>query len=144
MLYLARPDAPQLSQIHVIAQHCGLPEPFLGQILRLLVRAGIVNSKKGVGGGFSLARPASEITFLQVLEGLEGPISLTICQSPTDTCNVAGRCSMEMVWTRAQKALVDVLRETTLDSAHCPGHFPDISVELIAQETPTIPPTSSS
>jgi len=145
MLYLARPDASKLSQIREIARHCGLPEPFLGQILRLLLRGGLVNSKKGVGGGFSLARPAAEISFLQVLEALEGPVALTVCQSPTEICKCEGRCSMETIWAKAQRALVNVLRESTLDRAHCAGHFPDIPVELITHETSTLfPPYSTS
>ena len=56
ILYLAQKPRDELTQIHEIAAHCGLPEPFLAQILRLLVRAGLVTSKKGVRGGFSLAR----------------------------------------------------------------------------------------
>jgi len=124
MLYLSRPQTHDLSQIHEIARHCGLPEPFLGQILRLLVRAGLVQSKKGVGGGFVLARRPEEISFLEVLEALEGPVAVNRCQSPVDTCQQQGRCSMEFVWARAQDALVKVLRETMLSDAYCAGHFP--------------------
>jgi len=124
MLYLSRPQTHELSQIHEIARHCGLPEPFLGQILRLLVRAGLVQSKKGVGGGFVLARRPEEISFLEVLEALEGPVAVNRCQSPVDTCQQKGRCSMEFVWARAQDALVTVLRDTMLSDAYCAGHFP--------------------
>lgn len=124
MLYLSRPNGNQLSQIHEIAQHCGLPEPFLGQILRLLVRAGLVHSKKGVGGGFTLARRPEQISFLEVLEALEGPVAVNRCQSPVEECTEAGRCSMESIWARAQDALLGVLRESTLADAYCTGHFP--------------------
>lgn len=140
ILYLARPNSGELSQIHEIARHCGLPEPFLGQILRLLVRAGLVNSKKGVGGGFSLARKPEEINFLEVLEALEGPVAVNRCQHPTETCRHQGRCSMESVWSRAQDALITVLRESTLADAYCPGHFPygpaqNVEPELTAENT---------
>jgi Rrf2 family protein len=123
-LYLARRGSGELAQIHEIAEHCKLPEPFLAQILRLLVRGGLVKSKKGVGGGFSLARAAKEINFLEILEALEGPVSVNRCQSPVDTCEHSGTCSMEHIWGKAQGALVGVLRESTLDDAYCPGHFP--------------------
>lgn len=123
--YLAQKPAGTLTQIQEIAQHCGLPEAFLAQILRLLVRGKLVNSKKGVGGGFMLARSAAEISFLDVLEALEGPVAVNRCQNPADLCEQAGRCSMEHVWARAQGALVDVLRESTLADLNCAeGHYP--------------------
>jgi Rrf2 family protein len=124
MLYMARPQGRHLAQIHDIAEHCALPEPFLGQILRLLVRGGLIHSKKGVGGGFTLARKPEEISFLEVLEALEGPVAVNRCQSPVEHCQNEGNCSMEFVWARAQDALLGVLRETTLADAFCTGHFP--------------------
>lgn len=142
ILYLSRPNRGELSQIHEIAQHCGLPEPFLGQILRLLVRAGLVHSKKGVGGGFTLARKPAEISFLEVLEALEGPVAVNRCQSPVEHCEDEGRCAMEFIWARAQESLLKVLRESTLADAYCAGHFPfapRVSVEKqgIAIENPS-------
>jgi Rrf2 family protein len=143
ILYLARPNNSELSQIHEIAQHCNLPEPFLGQILRLLVRAGLVHSKKGVGGGFALARKPEEISFLEVLEALEGPVAVNRCQSPVDHCQRAGSCSMEFVWARAQDALLKVLGESTLADAYCPGHFPfapvGVDEEKPSESTTTVP-----
>jgi Rrf2 family protein len=106
MLFLARPHGEHLAQIHEIAEHCSLPEPFLGQILRLLVRAGLVQSKKGVGGGFVLARKPEEVSFLEVLEALEGPVAVNRCQSPVEHCQKEGNCSMEFVWAMAQDALL--------------------------------------
>jgi Rrf2 family protein len=143
-LYLARPDRSELSQIHDIAKHCSLPEPFLGQILRLLVRGGLVQSKKGVGGGFSLARKPEDISFLEVLEALEGPVAVNRCQSPIEECKHEGRCGMESVWSRAQEALTSVLRQSTLADAHCPGHFPyESAATLLARPSPEDPSTAS-
>ena len=124
ILYLAQKDDGELTQIHEIAGQCGLPEPFLAQILRLLVRAGLVQSKKGVRGGFSLARQAGEISFLEVLEALEGPVAVNRCQNPSILCERQGWCSMETVWGRAQDALVNVLRDSSLADALVPGKFP--------------------
>ncbi len=124
ILYLAQRETEGLTQIHEIASHCSLPEPFLAQIMRLLVRAGLVQSKKGVGGGFSLTRKPETISFLEVLEALEGPVAVNRCQNPVSSCENEGRCSMEFVWTRAQDALVEVLRNATLVDAQCMGCFP--------------------
>jgi len=124
MLYLAQPHSSTLAQIHEIADYCGLPEPFLGQILRLLVRSRLVHSKKGVGGGFMLARPADTISFLEVLEALEGPVAINQCQSSIEHCHREGNCSMELVWAKAQEALVSVLRETMLADVYRPEKYP--------------------
>ena len=123
-MYLARKKPGELTQIHEIASHCGLPEPFLAQILRLLVRGGLVQSKKGVRGGFSLARKPEDVSFLEVLEALEGPVAVNRCQSPVIHCEHEGSCSMEFIWAKAQDALVNVLKDTNLAEAYCPGHFP--------------------
>jgi Rrf2 family transcriptional regulator, cysteine metabolism repressor len=124
MLYLAQPHGGHLAQIHEIAEYCGLPEPFLGQILRLLVRARLVHSKKGVGGGFTLARPPEDVSFLEVLEALEGPVAVNLCQSTIEHCHREGTCSMEFVWAKAQDALIKVLRETSLADAYRPEKYP--------------------
>lgn len=123
-LFLSTKPKGELSQIREIAAHCDLPEPFLAQILRLLVRGGLVHSKKGVGGGFALAKTPSEISFLQVLEALEGPVAVNRCQSPVDKCEHQGHCGMESVWERAQSAVMEVLREETLASVRCSGQYP--------------------
>ena len=138
IVYLIRPQGGKLSQLHDIATHCGLPEPFLGQILRLLVRAGLVHSKQGVGGGFSLARKPKEISFLEVLEALEGPVAVNLCQSPVDQCKHEGRCGMEFVWARAQEALLNVLRDATLADAYCPGYFPLLPVSAVSSTEPCV------
>lgn len=124
ILYLSRLNGDERAQTHEIAKQCNLPEPFLGQILRLLVRGGLVQSKKGVGGGFALSRKPEEINFLEVLEALEGPVAVNRCQSPIEQCPREGQCAMEFIWAKAQDALVNVFRESTLADAYCPGHFP--------------------
>ena len=139
ILYLARKPAGELTQIHEIASHCGLPEPFLAQILRLLVRAGLVQSKKGVRGGFAIGRKPQEISFLEVLEALEGPVAVNRCQSAVEICDHKGCCSMEPVWGRAQDALVTVLHDAKLSEAIKAHLFPYTPVHTesdVPHETP--------
>jgi Rrf2 family protein len=135
VLYLANRPAGELTQIHEVAESCSLPEPFLAQILRLLVRAGLVVSKKGVRGGFSLSRPSSEISFLEVLEALEGPVAVNKCQSPVERCAKEGCCSMEGIWSRAQDALVDVLRKASIAEAMCMHQFPFVTAAVAMGES---------
>jgi Rrf2 family protein len=140
-LYLARKAPGELTQIHEIAEHCGLPEPFLAQILRLLVRAGLVSSKKGVRGGFVISRPPEDVSFLDVLEALEGPVAVNRCQSPVEHCRQQGCCSMESVWTRAQDALLSVLRESRLSEAMAGDQFPAVPAVPAVPEATNEPAT---
>lgn len=72
-----------------------------------------MDSKKGVGGGFQLARDTSEISFLEILESLDGPVAVNTCQGK-NACDHTGFCSLEPIWAKAQNALLDVLRTSTL------------------------------
>jgi Rrf2 family protein len=71
---MAGQKRPAPTASHVIAQKRGIPERFLLKVLKPLVSAQVLLSVKGPNGGYRLARPASEITILEVLEAVDGPI----------------------------------------------------------------------
>src|SRR5258708_9744462 len=64
----------------------GIPRNFLAKIFQSLVRAGLVKSVRGTGGGFMLSRPPKEITVLEVIEAIEGKISLQRCLEEVPSC----------------------------------------------------------
>src|SRR5437016_13894691 len=68
----AADDGP--TSVRDIAERTGLPQPYLEQILLALKGAGLVRSKRGVGGGYVLARPASEIKLGEIVSAVDGPI----------------------------------------------------------------------
>src|SRR5260370_2854694 len=68
----AEADGP--TSVRDIAERTGLPQPYLEQILLALKGAGLVRSKRGVGGGYVLARPPKEITLGQIVSAVDGPI----------------------------------------------------------------------
>lgn len=74
VVHLARTDQAGPLASHQIAKAKGIPERFLLKILKPLVAAGILRSTKGPHGGYTLARPAGDITMLEVIEAVEGPI----------------------------------------------------------------------
>ncbi len=65
--------------VREVAESCGVPRAFLAKIFQTLARAGVLKSHQGSGGGFSLARPAEEISLLEVIETIEGKILLHEC-----------------------------------------------------------------
>lgn len=83
-----------------IADRTGLPQPYLEQILLALKGAGLVRSKRGVGGGYVLAREPAEITLAAIIRAVDGPITLGDFGEPhTDgACDHDGQCVLLAVW----------------------------------------------
>lgn len=113
-LHLARQPGDRLISFREIAAAEDIPANFLAKILRDLVDAGIARSSRGASGGFSLARSAWEVTFLDVLEAADSPIALNSCTDHGDGCERSARCSMAPIFQRAEQAMLDVFRETRL------------------------------
>ena len=98
-----------------IAERRMIPARFLEQLLVALRRAGIVSAVRGARGGFTLTRDASEITVLDVVEALEGPLTGSVCDTERGaTCGQMGSCAAAAVWARATSALREVFASTTV------------------------------
>ncbi len=96
-----------------IAERQSIPTKFLEQLFVALRRAGIVNARRGAKGGFVLGRDPREITVLDIVEALEGPLAPTLCDGDS-ACAKSPVCAASTVWGRATRALRDVLGSTTL------------------------------
>lgn len=99
-----------------IAERTGLPQPYLEQILLALKGAGIVRSKRGVGGGYVLARQPDEITLAQVIRAVDGPITLGDFGEPhtAGACDHEGQCVLLAVWQNVGTAMRSMLEGFTL------------------------------
>jgi Rrf2 family iron-sulfur cluster assembly transcriptional regulator len=88
------------TSVRDIAERTGLPQPYLEQILLALKGAGLVRSKRGVGGGYVLARHPSEITLGQIVSAVDGPIALGDFGEPhkDGACDHEGQCVLLTVW----------------------------------------------
>jgi len=82
---------------------------FLTKILQPLIKAGIVNSQRGVGGGFLLAKDPQEITMLDILQAEEGQLKLNHCLVDANFCHRDTYCSAHEVWHDAQHEMAEVL-----------------------------------
>lgn len=98
-----------------IAGRQNIPGPFLAKIISQLSVSGLVTTHRGAGGGVTLARPASEITLLQVIEALEGPLRLNRCVADPEMCPREGKCPVHDLWARAQSDLANTLSQATFD-----------------------------
>lgn len=102
------------TSLKVVAERQGLSHLYLEQIFATLRRAGYVKSVRGAHGGYLIARPADQITALEVVELLEGSLAPVSCIEDTDNCDRVGNCAAEPLWRRVDDAVRSVLGSTTL------------------------------
>ncbi len=102
-LALHKPDERVFSS--EIARQQGVPAPFLTKILARLAAAGIVTTQRGVHGGIRLTRPAEQITLLQVVEAIDGPITLSRCVRAPEECARSVTCVVHPVWLKIRAEL---------------------------------------
>ena len=88
------------TSVRDIAERTGLPQPYLEQILLALKGAGLVRSKRGVGGGYVLARPATAITLGEIISAVDGPIVAGDFGRPHEdgACDHEGQCVLLAMW----------------------------------------------
>jgi Rrf2 family iron-sulfur cluster assembly transcriptional regulator len=105
------------TSVRDIAERTGLPQPYLEQILLALKGAGIVRSKRGVGGGYVLARPPEQITLGQIVSAVDGPIMVGDFGEPHENgaCDHEGQCVLLMVWAEVGEHMRHHLDSFTLD-----------------------------
>jgi Rrf2 family protein len=99
-----------------VAERTGLPQPYLEQILLALKGAGLVRSKRGVGGGYVLARPAEEITLAQIIAAVDGPIVAGDFGAPhqNGACDHEGQCVLLAVWGEMGEQIRSQLQSLSL------------------------------
>jgi Rrf2 family protein len=115
VLYLAQLGPDQRAATSQIAQEEQIPPSFLAKIVSQLSVAGLLQTSRGARGGVSLARPPEQISLLEVVEAIDGPIMLNECVGANGVCTFGDNCPMRPIWCDAQAELVARLRATTFD-----------------------------
>ena len=95
-----------------IAEEQHIPPSFLAKIISQLSVAGLLHTSRGARGGVSLARDPQEISLLDVVEAIDGPILLNECVSDSGGCDFTDDCPMRPIWCEAQQHLVESLDGT--------------------------------
>jgi Rrf2 family transcriptional regulator, cysteine metabolism repressor len=105
-------------QIQTVSRQQNIPKRFLEQILNELKAAGILESRRGVAGGYRLRRPPSEITLAEVIRYIEGPLAPVSCVSERFyercTCPDENQCGIRSVMKEVRDAIVKILEDVTL------------------------------
>ncbi|HVE47046.1 MAG TPA: Rrf2 family transcriptional regulator [Acidimicrobiales bacterium] len=116
LLSLALHSEGQPTSVRDVAERTGLPQPYLEQILLALKGAGLVRSKRGVGGGYVLARDPSEVTLGQIVSAVDGPIVAGDFGEPHQdgACDHEGQCVLLAVWADVGQRMRQHLDSFTL------------------------------
>ena len=92
-----------------IAEAYHIPPQLLAKILQVLARAGLLVSHAGTHGGYSLARPATEITAFEVIRAIDGPLFITSCITIHGACDLAGHCTIKEPLRKVNDSIKDLL-----------------------------------
>jgi len=114
MLALAQHQGAGPLMVKEIAEQQHLPATYLEQLMVLLRKAGLVNATRGARGGYVLSRPAAEMTLLDVIEALEGPLNLAECPDGAGCCGKPESCALNDIWNDASQALKHAFQKITL------------------------------
>jgi Rrf2 family transcriptional regulator, iron-sulfur cluster assembly transcription factor len=122
VIHLANEEAnARACSVAEIAARERIPRQFLEKIVQQLIHTGLVRSRRGPHGGYVLGRPAHQMTFRDVIESVEGPISLNVCVGEHPDCFLLGACGMNRVWAEGQRRVMDLFENTTIASVRHPA-----------------------
>lgn len=110
---LARSPGQQQSAA-ALAESTRIAYPTVSKVLKALQRAGLVQSTRGLHGGYSLARPASAISAAAILDALEGPVAVTDCAAGEGQCDLEPSCGVGSAWQRVNRVIRRSLHEVSL------------------------------
>lgn len=113
VLYLAQLGSERRAATSQIAQEQAIPPSFLAKIVSQLSVAGLLQTSRGARGGVSLAKSPDQISVLEVVEAIDGPILLNECVSNSGVCQFGDTCHLRPLWCDAQAELVSRLSKTT-------------------------------
>ena len=111
VLYLARKGDQRIATSS-IAEEQHIPPSFLAKIISQLSIAGLLHTSRGARGGVTLARDPKDVTLLEVVEAIDGPIQLNECVENASACSFTHACPMRPIWCEAQEDLVTRLKNT--------------------------------
>ena len=112
VLHLARMNGGQRAATSQVAKEQHIPPSFLAKIISQLSIAGLLHTSRGARGGVTMAREPKDVTLLEVIEAIDGPIILNECVGENSICPFEEDCPVRPVWCEAQEELVGRLKNT--------------------------------
>jgi Rrf2 family protein len=97
-----------------ISEACGISGPLMAKVLQKLAKTGLVVSRHGSGGGYQLARDPAEITAFEVINAIDGPLTITSCVTTRGECEQALTCTVREPLRRVNDSILQILKTVTI------------------------------
>ena len=104
----------EVTSAQQLADAARLELPTVSKLLKQLAHAGLVTSRRGVNGGYCLARPAKAISVADIVTAMEGPIGMTECSAHAGACGHEPHCGVRVNWQRISQAIRSALQGVSL------------------------------
>jgi len=133
-------DVGRVRTSAALSEATAVPLPSVAKVLKIMAGSGLLTAHRGAKGGYSLDRPAAEVTMTEIIQALEGPIALTACvDGAEDSCEVEHSCFMRGNWNRVNSAIHAALDAVTLADMMDPEEmFPDRGASVGARRQPSL------
>ena len=144
--HLAMRNPAETASAKDIADAYGIPLPLLSKILQKLAKNGFLRSEQGTNGGYRLARDPREMTALEVIRSIDGPIILTSCFTEHGECHHSSRCSVREPLRKVHDGILRLLNNITIrdiarEDMEVP--VPDVDVQVYRLKPPGLVATAS-
>ena len=138
MKHLAiRPDVPSASA-REIAEQYDIPLELMAKVLQSLARRGLVTSLQGTRGGYRLARPTSQITVADIIQAIDGPLTVTACSSEAENCDQYAKCNVRDPLWRIRERIISALTTCTLQEIATDGVPEAMPVTVAIRPSPSV------
>ncbi len=113
VLYLAQANE-QIANVTEVSRMIHIPKTFLSKIFQKLAKAGLVESIRGMNGGYRLVKKPSDISLLDIMETIQGPLCINVCAVDSRQCKRSSTCAVHPVWVGLRKDFNKRLQEQTI------------------------------
>ena len=138
MKHLAiRPDAGSASA-REIAEQYDIPVELMAKVLQSLARRGLVTSLQGTRGGYRLARPTAQITVAEIIQAIDGPLTVTACSTEAENCDQYAKCNVRDPLWRIRERIISALTTCTLQEIASEAPADAIPVTLGVRPSPSV------
>jgi Rrf2 family protein len=128
--YMAAPGQRAIVSTREMAEQHDIPVELLAKVLQRLARRGVLTSVQGINGGYRLARDPQAISVADVVEAIDGPLTLTACSDTTDSCDQFAKCNIRDPLHRIRERIAAAL--ATCSVAELAADRPAAAVAVIA------------
>ena len=136
MKHLASRNDRESSNAREIAEQYGIPIELMAKVLQRLVRRGLLASHQGTRGGYQLARPAAQISVADIIQAIDGPVTVTACSTVDRTCDQFAKCNVRDPLRRVRELIAAALSECTVAELASDAPRPTATTRAAVLRTP--------